>query len=396
MQTMKSIPDADGNLSMSRDEQLAIAWARFNRQFPTEKDCLEEIYKIANSRQLFRCHHCGTSAIDRGYGSRMMTCKHCKKVSWITAGTFFNRMRVAKPWLFAIRLMEDGLVISSSKLHKLTGIAQSSALDLLRKLTVVIRGQMGEDAPRVPSVLFLPVFRKRSRETPARAHPAAEQERAGKNELDGHTDSTSSQHPGAAANAQDIAPLNPGLSKTSSPDSRCTEVGPSENGLNDCSGEGTRNLFGKYKELYDLLCDQPLHFDTMCLRMKLKAGELSATLTMMELDGLVERRAGDVYRLATDSETARTGSQSSSDTAHTATAAATIADFIECVFATWHGISRKYLQNYLAAYWCYRDRTRWQRGSLLDACLRHRIIGVREMLNYVTAPTVTVLPASLS
>jgi DNA processing protein len=54
-------------------------------------------------------------------------------------------------------------------------------------------------------------------------------------------------------------------------------------------------LYGKEKELYEMLSDEPVHFDVLCERSGMAAGELSATLTMLELGGVVTRHPGDWY-----------------------------------------------------------------------------------------------------
>lgn len=54
-------------------------------------------------------------------------------------------------------------------------------------------------------------------------------------------------------------------------------------------------LFGREKEIYDLLSGEPVHFDTLSDRTGMPAGELSATLTMLELAGVATRMPGDWY-----------------------------------------------------------------------------------------------------
>ncbi|MBX9573382.1 MAG: DNA-processing protein DprA [Candidatus Obscuribacterales bacterium] len=57
-------------------------------------------------------------------------------------------------------------------------------------------------------------------------------------------------------------------------------------------------LYGREKEVYDLVIAEPIHFDTLCERTAMQAGELSATLTMLELAGLLTRLPGDWYERA--------------------------------------------------------------------------------------------------
>lgn len=54
-------------------------------------------------------------------------------------------------------------------------------------------------------------------------------------------------------------------------------------------------LFGREKEVFDLVTSEPIHFDVLCQKLEMPAGELSATLTMLELAGIVERLPGDWY-----------------------------------------------------------------------------------------------------
>jgi DNA processing protein len=61
------------------------------------------------------------------------------------------------------------------------------------------------------------------------------------------------------------------------------------------SSGGTLELYGREKDVSDLLSNEPTHFDVLCERSGLAAGELSAVLTMLELGGVVTRHPGDWY-----------------------------------------------------------------------------------------------------
>ena len=54
-------------------------------------------------------------------------------------------------------------------------------------------------------------------------------------------------------------------------------------------------LYGKEKDIYQMLSNEPVHFDVICEETKMQAGELSAALTMLELAGLITRHPGDWY-----------------------------------------------------------------------------------------------------
>ncbi len=73
------------------------------------------------------------------------------------------------------------------------------------------------------------------------------------------------------------------------------------NGLNWVSVPTVREvpsmveLFGREKEVFELVTREPIHFDVLSQKLEMNAGELSATLTMLELAGMVERLPGDWY-----------------------------------------------------------------------------------------------------
>jgi len=54
-------------------------------------------------------------------------------------------------------------------------------------------------------------------------------------------------------------------------------------------------LYGRERELYEMISNEPVHFDYLCEKSGIKAAELSASLTMLELAGVVTRHPGDWY-----------------------------------------------------------------------------------------------------
>ncbi len=141
---------------------------------------------------------------------------------------------------------------------------------------------------------------------------------------------------------------------------------------------------------------QEVHFDAICARTGLPAGEVSALLTFLELAGHVRRRAGDRYLRTIDDTTAscqKIGDQHFSVRAeHTAATETLVQTLIKFVHEHYQGISRKYLQNYLSAYWCHIDRGRWHPGSLLEACLRFGPVRDEELRSFVSPVLVRILP----
>ena len=154
---------ANSSTVSQQQEEFVLLWKQFNAEFPSEEDCIEAIYTKYND-QAMKCSFCGGSEIKREYGARTGQCTSCKKAVWITAGTFFHRMRRARPWLAAIWLIERGQGLSAGLLHRLVDIAPSTAWLLLKKLHLVINSGMVHQSDRVcePSANFIAVICKRS------------------------------------------------------------------------------------------------------------------------------------------------------------------------------------------------------------------------------------------
>jgi transcription elongation factor Elf1 len=68
-----------------------------------------------------------------------------------------------------------------------------------------------------------------------------------------------------------------------------------------------------------------------------------------------------------------------------ASAIPTAISFISDAF---HGISRKYLSKYSAAFWCHQDNSRWHFDSLLAACLTSGPITKEMLANYSSPPMI--------
>ena len=229
---------------------------------------------------------------------------------------------------------------------------------------------------------FRPIYRKRSSKTPANEHPVAEEDAAEK-----EFEATDSLIPNANKNLQEPELLID---------------------LEICS-----SLEGNRKIVFSVLSENPIHFEAICKATKLSAGIVGAELIMLELEDLVKSFPGDMYSLAdrikkTDSTQSPGPNPDQNLTfagevrVDRASMDALIFDFLQNAEAgdslegtagdsnesfakkasrfmifvkeIYRGISRKYLQLYLARYWCLMDRTTWnsESSSLLKACARFR------------------------
>jgi DNA processing protein len=64
-------------------------------------------------------------------------------------------------------------------------------------------------------------------------------------------------------------------------------------------------LYGKELEVFELMSAEPVHFDSLSEKTGMHTGELSATLTMLELGGVITRLPGDWYCLEGQAVTVR-------------------------------------------------------------------------------------------
>jgi hypothetical protein len=338
-------------LPRNQQQSLDHFLEEFESEFPSEEACLNELYKLAGIE--LKCLFCNASRVDISPNRRSGKCANCRRTSWFTSGTVLERMKVAKPRLAAIWFSRKGIVLNSVGLGSLTCIAQSSADWILKWVRSAIQNFFPADTPLVHSSLFASVFWKRSRETPARKHPVSEQE-----EMERTTDSAEVKSTESARRGFANAP---------------------EENCNSDLGD-----FCRQKErILTLLSDSPIHFDALYESSKLPVGELSAVLTMLELDGKVERLAGDRYvRRLTRTKIGSPDQETST----------TIDGFLEFIRFNFRGISRRYLQQYLAAYWCYIERGKWSGEDLWKQCLGCVPAGYqRQIRNYVTPLWVQLL-----
>jgi predicted transcriptional regulator len=246
---------------------------------------------------------------------------------------------------------------------------------------VVQNNTMEEGVPSVPSSLFQPSVCKRSRETPARAHPQAEEEVF---EASNYEETVESAEDGPADSSSESS-LQSNI--------ECVEVAPKDQAELPVTGHPIVDpLIGKLtdrqREILANILDEPVSFDQLVQIIGSAAFELSAALTCLEINGLILRIAGDRY-VRTNSQPQRQSAAIQRCDSKLQNESETVANDI-CSFLGlyFHGISRKYLQPYVAAYWCHRDRTSWSRDALKEACFRSPQISYEQILDYVTPQAV--------
>ncbi len=288
---------------------------QFANEFPTDEACFDELHRIAQIE--IRCGTCAGRNMILGRNKRVGRCTQCHKDTWFTAGTILAHVKKPKPRLAAIWFAVRGVVFSSNIFARLFDIAQSTAHDILQWIRFANLNSMPQESRLLHSALFKSVFHKRSIETPARSHPRDEQD---------------------------------GLEKTAK-----IELSGGESPADD--------LFDNPSEqkVFNLLADKPIHFDKLLELSMLTFSALVEVLTMLELSGKIERVWGDSYRRSFSPPKLHVQLEKLQNE---------VSDFLDFIRVNFGGISRKYLQPYLASYWCNCKSTSVSTSEALNICFR--------------------------
>ena len=374
MNTDSSGPE-NQNQSYDGDKQnLVLLLAKFEIEFPSQDACLAELFRLAQIER--RCRVCFSGDLEMSPGGRVGKCTACKRKTWLTAGTILDHMRVPRARLAAIWLTRKGAILNSVAFGKLFAIAQSSAHAILEWVRFTIQNLLPPDAPLVHSSLFTAVFWKRSLETPARERPVAEQDEMERM-------AAADENPIRAPESQEVSNDSTDLPL----DLTCIDLVSDEQSKENSNfnGDDTRSdaFFNMQEQVYELLSETPLHFDALFERAEIPVGTLSGCLTMLELEGKAERLVGDWYVRRKPKPRKSKPAQEM---------IATVEAFIDFIRVNFRGISRKYLQSYLAAFWCHTDRSHWSSDAIWQTCLGSRPVSYRQTRQYVTPVWVTLLP----
>jgi hypothetical protein len=325
-----------------------------------------------------KCQCCQSTHLELREGNRQADCLVCGKLNFLTANTFFHGVRRPIDWVRAIWLLEDGFAYSANMFAAVTGMTPSSVSSMLSKLLTVVLEQM-PDYQTECSGAFAKTFRRRSLQTPVLKHPAAEQDIFDEIEnekmafsLDAHLERCLDEiYDVPAPRTPEVCAGGVGLIGQNTV---CLEVMP-------IVPEAVSKDWSREKAVFACLSHEAKAFDWLGNACNLSAGDLTITLIHLELAGLIKPQFGQLYTrkrlLWVDPSVALSDDKSKK-----------FKPFFDFVIGVFCGISRKYLQLYLAAFWCNSNRRRWGIGSLFGACMRSRRISHRSRLNFVSPPVV--------
>ncbi|MDR3616712.1 MAG: hypothetical protein P4L53_24335 [Candidatus Obscuribacterales bacterium] len=246
-----------------REREMLIArweWHKFNQVFPDEDSCIKELYKRSHGDSKIVCRKCGSIKI-RKIDERSFFCLTCYKKCWFTAGTPFVNFKKVKPWLFAQWLHKKGLRVSGSQLANLVMISKSSGAYIIRKIALLTERMTGDnDAAKLPMLPLSDNLIQFSEYKPIQEHLKVERRKVHQQK-----EPTQDQN-------QPVASVQ-------------SLVQTKQLTLNS----------EKESKLYAALTETPQGFDSLCAKLDFDVQSMSSTLTILELNGLATRLAGDRY-----------------------------------------------------------------------------------------------------
>lgn len=339
-------------------ELIEKLWPAFEERIPDNKAAVAFLLEALLVNSALHCH-CGIIIQNRVKYKKKRTviCSVCKKEIWITSSTLFKRVKQLKAWLGAIYLMGHGAVVTSNKLSELGGTAISTALNIVRKIGLVIEGERQQEAIdtsfKVASLEFVSIFCRRSMLTLPKVHPSVAAE-------DVHSQEQQDQDGDSADDVQNSE----------------AELGPNE------------------LEILHILSTEPMTQDQICELTKLSVSEVGGALVVLELEGLIEAHPGGRFSKKLQKQTsagaATRHTRNEAQTMYVPSMRALVGRVIDMTQSIRGGISRKYLQIYLASMWCRFDRERWNETSLLHAFIRSAEICYQDILDYESPTIVSI------
>lgn len=399
---------------------LAMRIADFNEFCPTESHVVELLFKMRYGDSGGACDECGSTCIKRAYGGRKIKCLTCGNTFSFLTNTIFQGVKKLRMWVAYIFMLHNGIALSSSRFHKLFGMSQSAALAMIKKLMKAAQESDPESGTELLSAEFLPIMARRTLETPARAHPASEQEIAERQweemcaasekdqSNDGKHDATEGPAedkaaytgPEAVEHAHIERETETGVAHTQIPAAQVTAGSQRGNSLQKDTTVQQRTKWQKQStqkdpqsiaaslgtnedNLYTRLSDEPQSVETLADLSGIAINEVLAALSMLEIFYVATRVPGDCY-IRTEPLTQTRGPTIKSKPALDETEKTAIESTTAFIRKNSQFISRKCLQFYLTLHGVQRDRDRWNFESIIRMCFAAAPVSYETILAYVS------------
>ena len=274
----------------------------------------------------FVCRACGFGNDQDDAKSRVVVCSKCNVKTWRTAGTYFHGLKRLLPTFALIWLHEDRAILSIKKFAEELNICYSTAWETDAKLKDVLEQEMNKHD----------AFEVISKFFDGVIFKRSDQTWPGK-------------HPSYEEEEEGSEPIEP------------------------------EDMDADQKTIYALLSSQPIEFEVLYQKSGLTIDKFSSALAMLDMNEVAERHIGDKFSLKKTNPVVVIGAAETQ----------TICDFFEYI-SNFHGVSRKYLQRYIACFWSHWGVNRWCRQTLLITCMKYGRLSRDALLAYVSPKLVRV------
>ncbi|MBC7998958.1 MAG: hypothetical protein IAF58_13495 [Leptolyngbya sp.] len=322
---------------------------RFKEQFPSEESCIKYLIEQLRKYGDVGCPKC-SAPIPKNAETRNVICENeaCNNRWSVTANTFFCRTRNFLAMFAALWAFMEGIVLPGTIIAKLGNASTSTGWFNKKKVDMMAAANMDETCWQIATALCTAVISRRSLETPAHKHPTEEQ-RLVDAELKSNEAGELMHNP-----SHEVVTLSP---------YELTIVAILEHG--------------------------PVQFDEICARVSFPDSEVSAALTMMEINGLVKHLDGDRYERCRHIIGA--GAQSNNSFQSGEDLYAIVEKDLDTIKKSFGGgVSRKYLGFYLAGVSWARKEISERAKLMYKFCSRMESITLTAVQAYVSPPLVLV------
>lgn len=325
------------------------------KDFPTDDDCVDEIYRLVEPN--LQCGHCDEVTFSHNHGSRIASCDTCSKKIRFTAGTLFDHMHKPRPILTALIAMKNGVIFNPNMLSNACGVVYQSAYGVFDKLTRYAIEMVEQDSIPVLSNEFDKVISRRSFETEARRHPHTEKEKEFAQMMERGEDFVQER-----------------IRQYINPDGSLAE------------GEEPP-IYADEQRIYDMLADGAFTANTIAELSGMNIAKVTGGLMLLLSCELIAMQPGGYFK-----RTPIMGDAVAAFDPNTMDRVTHAVDLLRIVF---RGVSRRYIQRYVAAYWCFVGRSQAERDSFVQRCCMI-VGGAKEFSDSYVSPIILSFPARFS
>lgn len=336
-------------MSFSEQSRAALVLARrampsIRAEFGPEENARSIAIKDVSERKFLICFHCKCKNKIPKLDSRMFLCKECRKEIWITARTNYNKARKFFPRLAIMRLKEMGIILNANQAAGLLRVTNDTVNRIYKQVGIVVISRFPKNAIEVPTEYAVTVYTRRTILTPAGKPPFEEE--------------FEMQRQHQAKNPQAASANN---SQTGMPDLSELEL-----------------------LIFEIISENPIHFDQLAQRSQLQTHTLSSALTFLELRGLIKAQAGNKF--------ARANSLFIENADGSEREKSIVEGYNYFVKDNYQGVGRKYAQVYSSFFWLANDRKTWRKNSLRKLYAAHPYVSYQDILDFVTPLTFYIVP----